>query len=58
MTKMAAIPIYGKTFKTLLSQNHKSYNFETWYVASGTLALQSLFKWWTGIDLDLFYGKV
>ena len=44
MTKMAAMPIYGKNLKNLLLQNHKSYDLETWHVASGTQALQSLYK--------------
>ena len=44
MTKMAAMPIYGKTLKNLLLQNQKSYDLETWHVASGTQALQSLYK--------------
>ena len=57
MTKMAAMPIY-KTFKNLLLQNQKSYDLETWHVALGTQALQSLYKWWPWVDLDLFYGKV
>ena len=43
MTKMAAMPIYGKNLKNLL-QNQKSYDLETWHVASGTQALQSLYK--------------
>ena len=45
MTKMAAMPIYGKNLKNLLLQNQKSYDLETWHVASGTQALQSLYKW-------------
>ena len=44
MTKMAAMPIYGKNLKNLLLQSQKSYDFETWHVASGTQALQSLYK--------------
>ena len=41
MTKMTAMPIYGKkTFKNLL-QNHKSYDLENWHEASGTQTLQS-----------------
>ena len=45
MTKMAAMPIYGKNFlKNLLLRNHKSYDLETWHVASVTLAKQSLYK--------------
>ena len=47
-----------KTFKNLLLQNQKSYDLETWHVALGTQALQSLYKWWPWVDLDLFYGKV
>ena len=35
MTKMAAMPIYGKNLKKLLLQNQKSYDLETWHVASG-----------------------
>ena len=43
MTKMAAIPIYGKNLKNLLLQNQMSYDFETWHVASVTQALHSLY---------------
>ena len=35
MTKMAAMPIYGKTFKNLLLQNQKSYDLESWHVSLG-----------------------
>ena len=57
MTKMAAMPIYGKNHKTLLLWNRWTDFNETWYVASGTLAHHTLYKWpW--VDLDLFYGKV
>ena len=51
-------PYMVKTFKNLLLQNQKSYDLETWHVALGTQALQSLYKWWPWVDLDLFYGKV
>ena len=44
MTKMAAMPICGKNLKNLPLQNQKSYDLETWHVASGTQALQSLYK--------------
>ena len=44
MTKLAAMPIYGKNLKNLPLQNQKSYDLETWHVASGTQALQSLYK--------------
>ena len=47
-----------KTIKKLLLQNQNSYDLETWHVALGTQALQSLYKWWPWVDLDLFYGKV
>ena len=42
MTKMAAMPIYGKNLKNLL-QNQKSYDLETWHVSLGTQAQQSLY---------------
>ena len=41
MTKMAAMPIYVKTFKNLLLQNQKSYDFKVWHVSLGVQALQS-----------------
>ena len=41
LTKKADMPIYGKN---LLFQNQKSYDLETWHVALGTQALQSLYK--------------
>ena len=40
MTKLAAMPIYGKN----LRQNTKSYDFETWHVILETQALQMLYK--------------
>ena len=58
MTKMAAMAINSKTFKNLLLQNQKAYDFETWCEASGNGALQSLYKSCPWDDLDLFYGKV
>ena len=59
MTKMAAMPIYGKNpLKNLLSRNQWNDFNETWYVASGTQAHHYLFKLWPRVDLDLFYGKV
>ena len=54
MIKMAATPIYGKNpSKIFFSDIH-----ETWYVAFGTPAHHSLFKWWPWSDIDIFYGKV
>ena len=51
-------PYMVKTFKNLFFQNQKSCDLETWHVALGTQALQSLCKWWRWVDLGLFYGKV
>ena len=56
MTKMGAMPMYGKYFENLLLQNQMSYDLETWHVASGTLFLKSLFKWCPWVDLDLLYA--
>ena len=36
MTKMAAMPIYGKNFKNLLSRNHWTDFDDTLYEASET----------------------
>ena len=36
MTKMATMPIYGKSFKNLLLCNLKADDLETWYTALGT----------------------
>ena len=45
MTKMAAMSIYDKkNFRKFLFQNRKSYDFKIWHAASGTQALQSLYK--------------
>ena len=57
-TKMAAMPIYGKNLYKFHLQNRKFYDPETWYAASGTQCLQSLYKWWPWVDFDLFYGNV
>ena len=35
MTKMAAVPIYGKILKNLLLRNQKADDLESWYAASG-----------------------
>ena len=51
-------PYMIKHFKNLLLQNWRTDFHETWYVASGTPAHHSLFKWWPWSDLDLFYGMV
>ena len=43
MTKMAAMPIYGKNLKNLL-RNQKADDLETWYAALGARLLPNLFK--------------
>ena len=43
MTKMAAMPIYGKNHKNLL-RNQKADDLETWCAASGARVLPSLFR--------------
>ena len=58
MTKLAAVPIYGKNLKNLLRRIQKADDLETWYAALSAQVLPSLFKWWPLVDLDLFYGKV
>ena len=58
MTKMAAMPIYGKNLKNLLLRNQKTGDLETWYATLGARVLPDVFKWWPWVDLDLFYGKV
>ena len=44
MNKVAAMAIHRKTFKNLLLQNQKAYDFETWYEASRNGGLQILYK--------------
>ena len=44
MTKMAAMPIYGKNFKNLLLRNQKADDLETLYAALDAQVLPSLFK--------------
>ena len=63
MTKMATMPIYGNTLKNLLLWNQKLWNqkaddLECWYVALGAQLLPSMFKWWSWVDIDLFYNMV
>ena len=58
MTKVAAMPIYGKNLKNLLLRNQKADDLETWYAALSAQVLTNLFKWWPWADLDLFYGEV
>ena len=46
-----------KTLQNLL-QNQQTDFHETWYVASLTPAIHSLFTLWQNVDSDLFYGKI
>ena len=47
MTKMAAMPIYGKTFKNLLLWNQKADDLDTLYAALVTRVLPSFFQMMT-----------
>ena len=58
MTKMAAMPVYGKNSKSHLLWNQKVDDLESWCAALGTWVLPDLFKWWLWDDLDLFHCKV
>ena len=51
MTKMAAMPIYGKNLKNPLLHNQKANGLETWYAALGTQV-------WYFVELDFICGKV
>ena len=43
MTKIVAMPVYGKNLKFLL-RNQRADDLETWYAASSARVLPSLFK--------------
>ena len=59
MTKVAAMPIYGKNLKkNILLQNQKADDLESWYASSIARVLPSLLKWWAWVDVGLVYGKV
>ena len=51
-------PYMVKTLQNLLLRNRRADFHETWYVALGTPANQTLFKRWPSSDLDLFNGNV
>ena len=55
MTKMASRPIYDKNLQNILLRNQEVDDLETWYTASGTQVLPSMFKWWHYVYLDNFY---
>ena len=54
MTKMAAMPLYGKNLKNLLLWNQTADDFETWYAASGAQVLPNLLNFWPWVDINLF----
>ena len=59
MTKTAPMPIHAKkNFQNLFLWNRKADELETWYAASSTRVLPSLFKRCSWVDTELFYGKV
>ena len=53
MTKMAAMPIYGKTLKIFFSGTKRPMTLKL-----GLPNTTNFFKWWPLINLGLFYGKV
>ena len=57
MTKMAAMPIYGKNLKNLLLWNQKANDLETWYATLGARVLPSLLKRLTELTLTYFTAR-
>ena len=58
MTKMATMPIYGKTFKNLFLQKLGWLGAESVHKLLGTRDLLKLLKRLSYVDIWLFYGKV
>ena len=58
MTKMAAMPIYGKNMKNSSYLEPKADDLESLFAALGTQVQPRLVKWWPWVDLDLFYSKI
>ena len=58
MTKMAAMPMYGKTLKKSSSQGPKGWWPWKLVCGIGYSSTTKIFKWWPWDDLDLFYGTV
>ena len=52
--RLPPCPYMVKTLKNLLLRNQNVDDLETWYAASSTRVLPSLFKWWPWVDPDLF----
>ena len=57
MTKMAAMPIYGKNPSKIFF-SRTGWPISAKHEASMAQALQCIYKSWPCDDLDLFYGKV
>ena len=51
VTKMAAMPIYGKNFKNLLLQNRECLGAESLHKSSGTRGLPKLLKELSYVDI-------
>ena len=60
MTKTAAMHKNNQNSKRSSSElrGYGANCLETWYVASGTVVLQNLYKTSSWVDLDLIYSKV
>ena len=59
MTNVVAMPVYGKVHLANLFLRHQEIDdLQTWHTASGMRTVQSLFKWWSWVELDIFYSKV
>ena len=57
MTKMTAMPIYGKTLKNLLLWNQKADDLESWFAASGARVVVFLFNDDPGLTLTYFTAR-
>ena len=57
MTKMAAMPIYGKNLKNLLLRYQKADDLETWYAALGARVLPSCSNDDPGLTLTYFTAR-
>ena len=58
VTKNAIMSIYVKIDWKPSSQNQQANDGRTLFTALETWALQSVYKWWSWIDLHFLYGKV
>ena len=57
MTKMAAMPVYGRNLKNLLLRNPKADDLETWYAALGARVLPSCLNDDHGLTLTYFMAR-